>query len=305
MADVVKIGRTELQDAVLTTLGREMGAYAEAFARDRWRVYKCEERLRVVNIGGTAIGTGLGAPRPYIFRVVEILRELTGMGLARAENLIDATQNADAFVEVGGILTALASNLLKVASDLRLLSSGPDAGLGELRLPPRQAGSSIMPGKVNPVIPEAVSQAAIAAMAHHHAIVVACSLGNLELNAFMPLVADSLLGSLDLLAQACAIFRRLCVEGMEPDARRCGEHVESATALATALVEELGYAAVTGLARASRETGKSLRELVIERGLMSAERFAETVAPERVTRLGSPAAPAAPAPAKPATPEGP
>ena len=137
-ADVVKIGRTELQDAVLMTLGREMAAYAEAFARDRWRIYKCEERLRVVNLGGTAIGTGLGAPRQYIFRVVEQLREITGLGLARAENLVEATQNADAFVEVSGILRTLAVNLLKIANDLRLLSSGPGRRAG--RDPPARRG---------------------------------------------------------------------------------------------------------------------------------------------------------------------
>jgi aspartate ammonia-lyase len=288
MAGIVKIGRTELQDAVMTTLGREMSAYAEAIARDRWRIYKCEERLRVVNLGGTAIGTGIGAPRSYIFRAVDHLRGVTNLGLARAENLVDATQNTDAFVEVSGILKTLASNLLKIAGDLRLLSSGPDAGLGELRLPPRQEGSSIMPGKVNPVIPEAVSQAAIAVMAHDHAITMACSLGNLELNAFLPLIADALLASIDLLTQACSIFRRLCVEGMEPDSRVCKRFVENATAVATALVEELGYAATTELVRGSRETGKSLRELVIERGLMSAERFDALVSPERVMRLGSP-----------------
>jgi aspartate ammonia-lyase len=152
-AHVVKVGRTEMQDAVLTTLGREMGAYAEAFNRDRWRIYKCEERLRVVNLGGTAIGTGLAAPRAFIFRVVDTLREVTGVGLARAENLVEATQNADVFVEVAGILKACATTLFKVSSDLRLLSSGPQAGLGEIRLPERQAGSSIMPGKINPVIP--------------------------------------------------------------------------------------------------------------------------------------------------------
>jgi aspartate ammonia-lyase len=172
---VVKVGRTELQDAVLTTLGREMGAYAEAFTRDRWRIYKCEERLRVVNLGGTAIGTGLGAPRAYIFHVVDVLRELTGFGLARAENLVEATQNADAFVEVSGILKACASSLWKVCSDLRLLSSGPSAGLGEIRLPPRQAGSSIMPGKVNPVVPEAVTQAAMQVIANDQAITLAGS----------------------------------------------------------------------------------------------------------------------------------
>lgn len=143
LAGVVKVGRTELQDAVLVTLGREMGAYAEAFNRDRWRIYKCEERLRVVNLGGTAIGTGLGAPRDYIFRVVDVLRELCGYGLARAENLVEATQNADVFVEVSGMLKACASSLWKVSSDLRLLSSGPHAGLGELRLPELQALSLI------------------------------------------------------------------------------------------------------------------------------------------------------------------
>jgi aspartate ammonia-lyase len=124
---VVKIGRTQLQDAVLTTLGREMGAYAEAFNRDRWRIYKCEERLRVINLGGTAIGTGLGAPRQFIFRATDALRELTGIGLARAENLIDATQNADVFVEVSGILKSCATSLFKVSNDLRLMASGPDA----------------------------------------------------------------------------------------------------------------------------------------------------------------------------------
>ena len=129
-AHIVKIGRTQLQDAVLTTFGREMSAYAEAFNRDRWRIYKCEERLRVVNLGGTAIGTGLGAPKQFIFRVVDRLRENTNIGLARAENLIDGTQNIDVFVEVSGILKALCNNLLKISNDLRLLSSGPDAGFG-------------------------------------------------------------------------------------------------------------------------------------------------------------------------------
>ena len=186
-AHVVKVGRTQLQDAVLTTLGREMGAYADAINRDRWRIYKCEERLRVVNLGGTAIGTGLAAPRKYIFQVVDQLRQLTGIGFARAENLVDATQNADVFVEVSGILKAHAVSLLKICGDLRLLSSGPLAGLGELRLPARQAGSSIMPGKVNPVIPEAVSQVAMRVIGHDTTITMACAAGSLELNPFLPL----------------------------------------------------------------------------------------------------------------------
>ncbi len=192
-AHIVKIGRTQLQDAVLTTLGREMSAYAEAFNRDRWRIYKCEERLRVVNLGGTAIGTGLGAPKQFIFRVVDRLRENTNIGLARSENLIDGTQNVDVFVEVSGIIKACATNLFKISNDLRLLSSGPDAGIGEINLPEKQAGSSIMPGKINPVIPEAVAQAAILAMGNDQIIAQSCSSGNLELNQFMPLIAHSLL----------------------------------------------------------------------------------------------------------------
>jgi aspartate ammonia-lyase len=286
-AHVVKVARTELQDAVLTTLGREMGAYAEAFARDRWRVYKCEERLRVVNLGGTAIGTGLGAPRQYIFRVVEHLRNITGLGLARAENLVEATQNADALVEVSGILRTVASNLLKVANDLRWLSSGPDAGLGEIRLPERQAGSSIMPGKVNPVIPEAVCQAAIAVMGHDQIVVQAASAGNFELSQFLPLVADSLLTMLDLLSAACDLFARLCVAGIAAHEVRCRWHVEGTTAAATALVDELGYTRASKLSHDALAQGKTLRELAIEQGLLTPERFDALVAPENVTRLGS------------------
>jgi len=286
-ASIVKVGRTQMQDAVLITLGREMAAYAEAFGRDRWRVYKCEERLRVVNLGGTAIGTGMAAPRKYIFRVTESLREITGYGLARAENLVEATQNTDVFVEVSGILKACASNLLKTASDLRFLSSGPDGGIGEIRLPARQAGSSIMPGKVNPVIPEAVSQAAMMAMANDQAITNSCSMGNLELNAFLPLIADALLHSLSLLSNACSIFRRLCIEGIEANEARCRKNVETATASVTALVEAIGYEAAQQVALDARASGKSIRDLVIERGLLTAEAFDEAISPEAVTRLGS------------------
>jgi aspartate ammonia-lyase len=287
-AHIVKIGRTQLQDAVLVTLGREMSAYAEAFGRDRWRIYKCEERLRVMNLGGTAVGTGLAAPRKYIFRVIEHLRSITGLGLARAENLIDATQNTDVFVEVSGILKACASNLLKTATDLRLLSSGPDAGIGEIRLPARQAGSSIMPGKVNPVIPEAVSQAAMVVMANDQSISYACSLGNLELNAFMPLIADALLGSLDLLTNACSILRRNCVAGLEADEQRCRQYVESATATVTALVDAIGYQTAQKVADDARIQGKSIRQLAIENGILTEEMFDELVSAESVTRLGSP-----------------
>ncbi len=287
-ARTVKVGRTQLQDAVLTTLGREMGAYAEAIARDRWRIYKCEERLRMVNLGGTAIGTGLSAPRQYIFRVVDRLREITKLGLARAENMVECTQNADVFVEVSGILKACATNLLKISTDLRLLSSGPDAGFGEIRLPERQAGSSIMPGKINPVIPEAVSQAAIVVMSNDQAIAQACAMGNLELNAFLPLVADALLENLDLLRNACRIFRVHCIAGIEANEAHCRACVEGATASLTALVELFGYEKVQTIAACARAEGKTVRKVVEEQGYLSSEQFDQLISPENVARLGSP-----------------
>jgi aspartate ammonia-lyase len=286
-AHIVKVGRTEYQDAVLTTLGREMSAYAEAVNRDRWRVYKCEERLRVVNLGGTAIGTGLTAPREFIFRVVEQLRSLTGIGFARAENLVEATQNADVFVEVSGILKAHSVSLLKICGDLRLLSSGPDAGFGEIRLPARQAGSSIMPGKVNPVILEAASQAAMLAMGNDQVIAAACAAGSLELNAFLPLIAHCLLENLDLLARADDQLCHYCVDGIEADEARCRAQVENSTAAATALVPALGYERAGEAARLAHEQGKTLRAVVIENGWMTAEEFEAAISPEAVCRLGS------------------
>ena len=288
LAHVVKIGRTQLQDAVLTTLGRAVGAFAEAFGRDRWRVYKCEERLRVVNLGGTAIGTGLAAPRDYIFRVVETLREITGYGLARAENLIEATQNADVFVEVSGILKACAANLLKSASDLRLLASGPQAGLGEVHLPPRQAGSSLMPHKVNPVIPEAVCQAALRVIGNDLVITNAASLGQLELNAFLPAVADALLESLDLLTRACDIFCRHCIEGLEADEERCRAHVSASTATLTALVSRIGYEQAEEIAARALAENITIRAAVLATGLLSADEFDALITPEAVCRLGTP-----------------
>jgi len=287
-ASIVKVGRTEMQDAVLTTLGREMAAYAEALSRDRWRIYKCTERLRVVNLGGTAIGTGLGAPRAFIFQVVDVLRDLTGLGVARAENLIDATQNADVFAEVSGILKACAVNLLKISSDLRLLSSGPEAGIGELVLPARQAGSSIMPGKVNPVIPEAVSQAAMMVMAHDMAIGQACAAGSLELNPFLPLVAHGLLESLELLAGAARILNHQCVQGLAADEKRCQAHVRASTAVATALVVRIGYKAACSAAAKAKAIGCPIRDVIIAEGLLSEQEFAELTSPEAVCRLGSP-----------------
>jgi len=287
LAHVVKIGRTQLQDAVLTTLGREMSAYAEAFNRDRWRIYKCEERLRVVNLGGTAIGTGLGAPRQFIFRVVDKLRENTNIGLARNENLVDGTQNLDVFVEVSGILKACATNLLKVSNDLRLMSSGPHAGLGEIRLPEMQAGSSIMPGKINPVIPEAVAQAAIKVMGNDQVIAHACSAGNLELNQFMPLVAAALLESFDLLSNSSRIFAEKCVSGIKANEEICRKNVENSTAAVTALIPKIGYTKASQVAEIARHQNRSIREVAILHELITQEEFEELISPEAVCRLGS------------------
>jgi len=285
-ASVVKMGRTQLQDACPITLGAEFSAYGEALSRDRWRVFKCEERLRVVNLGGTAVGTGLTAPRDYIFCVVDKLREDTGLGLSRAENLVDATQNADCFVEVSGILKAAAVNLFKISSDLRLLSSGPKAGLGEIHLPEVQAGSSIMPGKVNPVICEAVGQAALRVMALDGLTASAAMSGQLELNAFLPVLADALLESLSLLSAACDLFRTRCVTGVAADPAACEEHVHKSAATLAALVPAIGYEAATDVAREVRATGKTVPQAVLDRGLVPAEELRRLLSAENMTMLG-------------------
>jgi aspartate ammonia-lyase len=191
-------------------------------------------------------------------------------------------------VEVSGILKAHATNLLKVCSDLRLLSSGPGGGFGEIRLPERQAGSSIMPGKVNPVIPEGVSQVAMAVMGNDQVIAQACASGSLELNPFLPLVADRLLESLQLLVRACETLRSRCVEGIEANAERCRRQVDNATAAVTALIERIGYETACDLAARARDQGSGLREVAVESGLVTEEEFDALTSPERVTRLGSP-----------------
>jgi aspartate ammonia-lyase len=245
---IKKLGRTELQDAVPVTLGAEFGAYAQALARDRWRLYKIEERLRQVNLGGTAVGLPERADSPegkiarkYRYAVVEELRELTGIGLAVAEYPMDITQNNDVFVEVSGLLKALAVNLSKIANDLRLMNSGPRGGLGEIKLAPLQAGSTIMPGKINPVIPEMVIQTALKVMANDGAIASAASRGEFELNAFLPLIADALLESLSLLERGVFLFRTKCVEILTPDMERCAELLNASCAFTAAYVPRLGY----------------------------------------------------------------
>lgn len=286
-AHIVKVGRTQMQDAVLTTLGREMSAYAEAVSRDRWRIYKCEERLRAINLGGTAIGTGLTAPRQYIFQVVDVLREHTGIGFARAENLIENTQNADVFAEVSGMLKACAATLIKISTDIRLLSSGPDTGLGEIRLPAVQAGSSIMPGKINPVIPEAVTQAAIRAIGYDLEITMAAGMGCLELNPFLPLLADALLHSIDLLTHAAGLFARRCIRGIEADEKRIRLHVENSTCAATALLPVLGYEKASELVQQARIRKQTIRETALDTNTIQEEEFDRLISAEAVTRLGS------------------
>lgn len=285
-AHIVKVGRTQLQDACPMTLGAEFSAWAEAFGRDRWRVFKCEERIRVVNLGGTAIGTGLTAPRDYIFRVTDVLREVTKMNLARAENLVDATQNADSFVEVSGILKAHAVNLFKISSDLRLLASGPHAGIGEIRLPAVQVGSSVMPGKVNPVICEAVGQAALQAMANDQAVTLAAQSGQLELNAFLPLVAHALLGNLDLLERADTLFRTRCIDGLEADAERCADLLEHSHAQVTALVPALGYELAADVAKEARRDKRTIREVILARGLLAPQVLDRLLSADVMTALG-------------------
>jgi aspartate ammonia-lyase len=239
--DVKKLGRTELMDAIPITLGMEFGSYAQAIARDRWRIYKVEERLRQVGLGGTAVGSAVNADRKYRYGVIEELREITDMGLAIAEYPMDITQNNDVFVEVSGLLKALAVNLMKIANDFRLMNSGPYGGLGEIKLAPMQLGSTIMPGKVNPVIPEMIMQTAMKVIANDSAITTAAFHGEFELNAFLPLIADSLLESLSLLINSVNLFRTKCVELVEPDRERCNELLNRSYAFATAYTKVLGY----------------------------------------------------------------
>ena len=287
-AHIVKVGRTELQDAVLLTLGREVSAWAEALNRDRWRIYKCEERLRTVNLGGTAVGTGSGAPRAFIFRVVDVLREITDIGFARSENLVDATQNADVFVEVSGMLSACASSLIKISNDIRLLASGPDAGFNEITLPPLQAGSSIMPGKVNPVAPEACAQAGMLVLGNHSTMAMAAATGNLELNQNMPLIAHCLLQSIDCLASAAALLADKCVDGMLANEKQCAARTKSATASVTALAGALGYEVASGIAAEMRTTGNDVQSIVTGRKLLTVKELEALLSPEAVCRLGDP-----------------
>lgn len=278
-AHIPTIGKTELVDAVPLTLGAEFGAFAEAFARDRWRTFKCEERLRVVNLGGTAVGTGLTAPRSYIFLVVDKLREITGLGLSRAENLVDQTANADAFVEVSGILKAAAANLLKICGDLRLLHME-----GKIQLPKLQAGSSIMPGKVNPVILESVMQIGIKVQANDFIVTECASRGSLQINEFLPLLASALLESMELLGSAAEMLADHA-EGFEADEAECERRFNASLEIITAFIPKIGYDRATELVenfkKSERTDFKGYLAL-----MLGAETVEQMLSPQNLMALG-------------------
>lgn len=285
-AGILKLGRTEMRDAVPIMLGQEFGAYAEAFARDRWRLFKAEERLRQVNLGGTAVGTGLNAHREYIAYAIEELQSITGLGIARAENMIDITQNADVFAEVSALVKAASVNLAKISADLRLLSMGPGGGLAEIRLPVRQEGSSIMPDKANPVISEMASSVAFQVMSLDHAVTLAASSGQLELNAFMPLIAFNLLTALKIMVNAVSIFRTELVDGITADEGRCRQWLEESLCLATALAPYVGHEAASEISRTARAEGKTIGEVAAEKGYFSPEEIGSIFASRELTRPG-------------------
>ncbi len=267
-AAVMKLGRTQMMDALPLTLGQEFGSYAQAVARDRWRIYKAEERLRYVNLGGTAIGTGSNTSIRYSYKVTELLREATGIGLARAEFPMDMTQNHDVFVEVSGLLKALAVTLIKISSDLRLMNSGPAGGLGEIRLEALQAGSTIMPGKVNPVMPEMMTQVAIKVIANDTAITTCAAMGSLELNAFLPLIADALLDSLKMLVRALPGFRTRCIDTIVADEARCMAHLEHSAVLVTALAPYIGYEKAEAISASCQNDPDKIKEQILEEKLL-------------------------------------
>lgn len=270
-ADVLKIGRTQLQDAVPLTLGAEFGAYAEALSRDRWRLYRVEERLRVINLGATAIGTGIAATRKFHFEMIRLLRDETGIGLARADNLIEATQNADVFCEISGLIKPLAVNLSKMCNDLRLMSSGPNSGIGEIILPPVQEGSTVMPGKVNPVMCEMLNQICMKVMGNDLVIAHAAESGQLELNAFLPLIMDLLLESMQLLKNGMNLFNEKCLQGIKANRRRCLENLKGSLGLLTVLTDHIGHDRAAMIYRRHLDSGEAVDKILIDEGLVTCE----------------------------------
>ena len=283
---VIKMGRTQLQDAVPIRLGQEFKAYSVAILRDLNRMDKAMDEMRTLNMGGTAVGTGLNADESYLRRIVPNLSEISGMDLVQAYDLIDATQNLDSFVAVSGAVKACAITLSKIANDLRLMSSGPRAGFGEINLPAKQNGSSIMPGKVNPVIPEVVNQVAFNAIGNDMTITMAAEAGQLELNAFEPIIFYCLFQSIDTIAYAVNTFVDNCVIGITANETRCRYFVENSVGIITAICPYVGYQKAAEIAKEAIKTGESVRKLIIEKGLLTKEQMDEIMDPVQMTEPG-------------------
>jgi aspartate ammonia-lyase len=283
-ADVLKMGRTQLQDAVPMTLGQEFSTYAVMLYEDEARLEEAMQLIGEINLGATAIGTGINSHPRYAALVCRALGEITNLRLVTAPNLIEATQDAGAFVQLSGVLKRIAVKLSKTCNDLRLLSSGPRAGLGEINLPPMQAGSSIMPGKVNPVIPEVVNQIAYEVIGNDITVSFAAEAGQLQLNAFEPIIAHSLFKSIAHLANGCTTLAERCVKGITANRERLRRSVEQSIGIVTALNPHIGYGRATELAQEALLSGASVYELVLAKGLLSREQLDEILKPENLTR---------------------
>jgi aspartate ammonia-lyase len=282
--DVLKVGRTQLQDAVPMTLGQEFSTYAVMLGEDEQRLAEAATLVREINLGATAIGTGINAHPDYAKLVTVRLSEVSGLPLISSPNLVEATQDCGAFVQLSGVLKRIAVKLSKTCNDLRLLSSGPRAGIGEISLPAVQAGSSIMPGKVNPVIPEVVNQVAFEVIGNDMTVTMAAEAGQLQLNAFEPIIAHSLFKSVSHLTTACRTLNERCVVGIRANRERARRFVDESTAIVTALTPVLGYAKSTEIAQEALRTGKLVRDLVIEKGYLTSGQLEEFLQPERLTK---------------------
>ncbi|CAG4893697.1 aspartate ammonia-lyase [Paraburkholderia gardini] len=283
-AGLLKLGRTQLQDAVPMTLGLEFSAFATMVEEDMARLKEADALIREINLGATAIGTGINSHPEYAGRAVETLKRITGIDLSIAPNLIEATQDCGAFVQISGVLKRIAVKLSKTCNDLRLLASGPRAGFGEINLPPMQAGSSIMPGKVNPVIPEVVNQVAFEVFGNDITVTFAAEAGQLQLNAFEPIIAASLFRSFNHLTAASVTLADKCVKGITANPERMREAVERSTSLATALNPYIGYKLATSVAREAHETGATVRQVVLSKQLMTSEKLDEALRPDALIK---------------------
>lgn len=282
--DILKMGRTQLQDAVPMRLGQSFGAFAHVLKRDIKRLKNVMDEMKVLNIGATAIGTVINVDPYYLANISYELSKVAGISLKQADDLIDATQNLDGFVSVSGVLKTCAVDISKISNDLRLMSSGPRTGLSEINLPARQNGSSIMPGKINPVIPEVVSQVAYLIIGHDYTITMAAEAGQLELNAFEPVLFHHLFESIDTLKEAAATLTKHCITGITANKGQCEEYIEKSVGISTALCPYIGYAKSAEIAKKSLKTGISVKELVLEEGLLKEEELKEILKPEKMTQ---------------------